>query len=148
MTTSVQLPPLPAVRPTHAIPALRYTDAPAAITWLVEVLGAEARHVYPGPDGTVAHAELWLGDACVMLGSFRADAAPPTRPGEGMVYVVAGSADAVDARHARAVAAGARIVTALHDTDYGSRDFACADPEGNWWAFGSYTPPTVAAPVT
>lgn len=145
MSTSVQLPPLPAVRPTHAIPGLRYTDAPAAIAWLVEVFGAEARHVYPGPDGTVAHAELWFGDACVMLGSFKHDGAPPTRPGEGMLYVVAGSPDAVDARHARAAAAGARIVMPLHDTDYGSRDFACADPEGNWWAFGSYVPPAAAA---
>ena len=29
---------------------------------------------------------------------------------------------------------------ALHDTDYGSRDFACRDPEGNLWSFGTYRP--------
>ncbi len=141
------LPPLPAARPTHAVPCLRYADAPAAIAWLVDVLGAEARHVYPGPAGTVAHAELWFGDGCVMLGSFKDDGSPPTRPGEGAVYVVAGAPAAVDARHARAAAAGARIVTPLHDTDYGSRDFVCADPEGNVWAFGSYTPAPAAAPA-
>jgi uncharacterized glyoxalase superfamily protein PhnB len=26
----------------------------------------------------------------------------------------------------------------LHDTDYGSRDFAVRDPEGNRWSFGTY----------
>jgi hypothetical protein len=25
-----------------------------------------------------------------------------------------------------------------HDTDYGSRDFAVRDPEGNRWSFGTY----------
>ncbi len=46
----------------------------------------------------------------------------------------------VDALHARAVAAGARIVVSLRDTDYGSHDFGCADPEGNFWGFGTYAP--------
>jgi uncharacterized glyoxalase superfamily protein PhnB len=26
----------------------------------------------------------------------------------------------------------------LHDTDYGSRDFAVTDPEVNHWHFGTY----------
>jgi uncharacterized glyoxalase superfamily protein PhnB len=43
-----------------------------------------------------------------------------------------------DAVHARAVAAGAEITAALHETDYGSRDFAARDPEGNRWSFGTY----------
>lgn len=144
---STELPPLPAARPTHAVACLRYADAHAAIAWLVDVLGAEARQLHPGPDGAVAHAELWFGDGCVMLGSFANAAIPPTRPGEGAVYVVAGTPEAVDARHERAVAAGARIVIPLHDTDYGSRDFGCADPEGNFWGFGSYAPAPHPAPA-
>ncbi|HEX7161398.1 MAG TPA: VOC family protein [Trebonia sp.] len=39
---------------------------------------------------------------------------------------------------ARAVAHGAKVTQELHDTDYGSRDFAIEDPEGNRWAFGTY----------
>jgi uncharacterized glyoxalase superfamily protein PhnB len=35
-------------------------------------------------------------------------------------------------------AAGAEILMGLHDTDYGSRDFAVRDPEGNRWSFGTY----------
>jgi uncharacterized glyoxalase superfamily protein PhnB len=36
------------------------------------------------------------------------------------------------------VAAGAEVLQPLHDTDYGSRDFAVRDPEGNRWSFGTY----------
>jgi uncharacterized glyoxalase superfamily protein PhnB len=39
---------------------------------------------------------------------------------------------------ARAVAAGAMVLVALHDTDYGSREFTVRDPEGNRWSFGTY----------
>lgn len=38
----------------------------------------------------------------------------------------------------RARAAGAEITADLHVTDYGSRDFAARDPEGNRWSFGTY----------
>ena len=46
--------------------------------------------------------------------------------------------DDPDALFKRAVAAGATVVQELHDTDYGSRDFAARDPEGNHWSFGTY----------
>jgi uncharacterized glyoxalase superfamily protein PhnB len=29
---------------------------------------------------------------------------------------------------------------ALRDTDYGSREYAAKDPEGNTWCFGTYRP--------
>ena len=41
---------------------------------------------------------------------------------------------------ARAKAAGAKILEEPTDRDYGSRDFICADPEGNIWSFGTYWP--------
>jgi uncharacterized glyoxalase superfamily protein PhnB len=130
-------PPLPC---THAIPCLTYRDAPAAVRWLVEVLGAEARQVHPGPDDTVAHAELWFGAGCVMLGSAKHDGRMPEGTGTGTVYLVLATREAVDALHARVVAAGARVTVPLRDTDYGSRDFVCRDPEGNAWSFGTYAP--------
>jgi len=140
MVTSMSTPPATARAITHAIPCLTYRDAPAAIRWLVDVLGAEARQVHAGPDGTVAHAELWFGSACVMLGSSKHDGRLPDGTGRGTVYLVLPTRDAVDARHAAAVAAGASITIALHDTDYGSHDFACRDPEGNAWSLGTYVP--------
>ena len=46
----------------------------------------------------------------------------------------------VDAHHARALAAGAVIVMAPEDKDYGGRGYGCRDPEGNLWSFGSHDP--------
>jgi uncharacterized glyoxalase superfamily protein PhnB len=51
------------------------------------------------------------------------------------VYV---AVDEVDSLHDRAKSAGAEIVMAPQDQDYGSRDFAARDPEGNIWSFGTY----------
>ena len=46
--------------------------------------------------------------------------------------------DDPDGLHDRALKAGATIIRALADTDYGSREFAARDPEGNLWSFGTY----------
>ncbi len=123
-------------------PTLRYEDAPAAIAWLGQAFGFEARMVVDGEPGMVAHAELTYGDAMIMLGSVRAPvpgeysaAAPPA--GTGAMYVVV---EEIDAHHDRATAAGAETVRALQDTDYGSREYSVRDPEGNVWSFGTYRP--------
>jgi len=118
-------------------PAFRFRDARAAIDWLGRAFGFEPRMVVDGPDGAVAHAELVLGDAMIMLGSVRDgdDYAPP--PGGGAAYVFVADPDA---QHERARAAGAEVVRQLTDTDYGSREFSVRDPEGNHWSFGTYQP--------
>ena len=118
-------------------PSLRARDARALIAFLVAAFGFEERVVY-GDDTTVQHAELvWPEGGGVMLGSRAGDAsdADVTAPGGSSAYVVT---DHPDALHDRAVAAGATITRPLHDTDYGSRDFAARDPEGNLWSFGTY----------
>jgi len=85
------------------------------------------------------HSEIWFGDACVMVGSNHqpGSGAVDWGPGAACVYVVI---DDPDDRHARASAAGAEVVRELTDTDYGSRDFAVKDSEGNLWNFGTYRP--------
>jgi uncharacterized glyoxalase superfamily protein PhnB len=127
------------------IPALRYANAPAAIDWLCQVLGFERHQVYPGENGTIAHAELTLGGGMIMLGSSRNDeygsgfTSPAALEGRETrsAYIVVPDADAV---HARATAAGATIVRPLQDTPYGSREFALKDPEGHSWSVGTYDP--------
>ncbi|MFC5667708.1 VOC family protein [Kitasatospora misakiensis] len=120
-------------------PSLRARDARALIRFLSEAFGFEEVVAY-GEGEFVAHAELaWPEGGGIMLGSDRP--APeggepwPGGPGTFTAYVVTADPDGL---HARAVAAGARITTAPFDTDYGSRDFAAADPEGNRWYFGTY----------
>jgi len=55
------------------IPGHRYRNAPAAIEWLSKVFGFERHAVYEGENGSIAHAELTLGNGMIMLGSARDD---------------------------------------------------------------------------
>lgn len=131
---------------TSVFPFLRYQDAPAAIEWLAKAFGFEERAVYPGPDGTVSHAEMSLGRGMIMLSSAKDDALGMKTP-RGLGAVTQGIyvyVEDVDAHHERAKAAGAEIVIELQDTHYGSREYAARDPEGNLWSFGTYAPPTWA----
>jgi uncharacterized glyoxalase superfamily protein PhnB len=123
--------------PPQVWPALRANDARGLIRFLVDVIGFEETVVY-GEGDHVDHAQLsWLPGGGVMLGSVRdvPDDPFPMRPGAFGAYVVT---DEPDALCARIRAAGGEIMTDLHDTDYGSRDFAVRDPEGNMWSFGTY----------
>jgi len=123
---------------TFVWPCFSYEDAPAAVRFLCDVLGFEKSLVVT--DGTdtsvVHHAELrWPEGGGVMFGTAHRDTELARNAGMGSAYVVT---DRPDEIHARAVAAGARVVHALHDADYGSRGFTIADPEGNLWSFGTY----------
>lgn len=136
-------------RATHShstvIPALRYADAPAAIEWLCNVFGFERHAVFETEPGIIGHAELTLNGGMIMLGSVKDDehasryASPDALDGRetGGAYIVVSDADAA---HARAVAAGARIIRSLQDTPYGSREFAVKDLEGHSWSAGTYDP--------
>jgi uncharacterized glyoxalase superfamily protein PhnB len=127
------------------IPTLRYRDAAAAIEWLCRAFGFEKRLVVPGEGNTIAHAQLTLGNGMIMLGTARDDEfgklqkTPAQVGGVGTQssYIIVPDADA---HHARAVAAGADVVYALRDEDYGGRGYSCLDPEGHLWNFGTYDP--------
>ena len=119
-------------------PILCYDDAPAAIDFLERAFGCERREVHEGQNGGVAHAVLTCGDVHVMLSSTN-EGDPVYTQGAGKtgIYVVA---DDIDALFERAKGAGAEVVMEPTDQEYGSRDFAVRDPEGNVWAFGTYAP--------
>jgi uncharacterized glyoxalase superfamily protein PhnB len=113
-------------------PTLRARDARALIKFLVDAFGFEETVVY-GEGDSVHHAQLdWPEGGGIMLGSVRGDS---PMAGACSAYVVTASPDAL---YQRAKSAGAEIVMELTDTDYGSRDFAASDPEGNRWSFGTY----------
>jgi uncharacterized glyoxalase superfamily protein PhnB len=121
--------------PPQVWPTLRARDARALIKFLVDAFGFEETVVY-GEGNDVNHAELaWPPGGGVMLGSSRPDNPEQMAPGTFNAYVVC---DDPDALCARTVENGAVVITELHDTDYGSRDFAVLDPEGNRWYFGTY----------
>ena len=129
---------------SSVIPSFRYDDAPGMIDFLCDAFGFERSLVVPDGDGGIAHAQLTLGGGMIMLGSAREDdfgalvvTAKAAGAITGSAYVVVAD---VDAHCARARAAGAEIVMAPADQDYGGRLYAARDPEGQLWSFGSYDP--------
>jgi len=130
---------------SSVISGMRYRNAPAAIDWLCNVLGFARHAVYPGPNGTIGHAELTLGGGMIMLGSVRDPEPTPymKHPDEiggsetRSEYLVVPDADAV---YQRVQASGMEIVREIQDQSYGGRDFTCRDPEGHVWSVGTYDP--------
>ncbi|GAC1366330.1 MAG: VOC family protein [Actinomycetota bacterium] len=128
----------PTAPPPQVWPTLRSRNARSLISFLVGAFGFEETVVY-GEGDHVDHAQLsWPLGGGIMLGSQREGAEADVwalRPGSFGAYVVT---DDPDAAFARATSWGAEVIDGLHDTDYGSRDFAVRDPEGNRWSFGTY----------
>jgi uncharacterized glyoxalase superfamily protein PhnB len=127
--------------PPCIFPTLRCRDAEALIAWLTGHVGF-TEHAVHRDNGVIVHAELALGSSILMLGQSRDDAygrLVGDRSGRrtDALYVAITDPDAL---HDRLKAAGATIEMALRDTNYGSREFACRDPEGNLWSFGTYWP--------
>ncbi|MBA3300433.1 MAG: VOC family protein [Thermoleophilaceae bacterium] len=120
----------------HIYPTLSYRDAGAAMRFLKDAFGFEEHAVHRGDNGKIAHAELRFGDGMIMFGD-AGEGEADVRTGVAATYV---TVDDPDAHHERAKAGGAEIVMELRDTDYGSRDYAATDPEGNRWFFGTYDP--------
>ena len=136
------------IEPPRIYPTLRYRDAEAMIRWLKDIFGFTERVVYRS-DGVVRHAELAYGSSILMLGQSRDDEygrliGDISGRRTDSIYVAVNDPDTL---HAKAKAAGARIEMELHNTDYGSRDFACRDPEGNLWSFGTYWPKVNEKPL-
>jgi MerR family transcriptional regulator, thiopeptide resistance regulator len=119
----------------EVIPLLVCSDITAEHDFLVHVLGLSPAVVERMPDGKVVHAEVVAGSRRVWL--HRADEAeglvPPRRSGSAAGGLVIHVGD-VDAHHERARAAGADILYAPRDEDYGQREYGIRDPEGHlWW---------------
>jgi len=136
---------------TRIFPVLRYRDAPAMIDWLQRAFGFRKHAVHENPDRSIAHAQLACGSGMVMLSSAKDDdfarlVGPPAPDGRTTQTIYIAVAN-VDAHHDTARAAGAQIVMPLTDTDYGSRDYICRDPEGQVWCFGTYWPKADDAPA-
>lgn len=130
------------------IPNLRYADAPRAIDFLCDAFGFGRRAVHlDTTDPTIVqHAQLVWADRMVMVSS--ALDSEYARAAGMRTVAEAGGATAslyltvadVDAHADHARAAGAEIIMAPRDQDYGGRGYSARDPEGNLWSFGSYDP--------
>ncbi|MDQ3720599.1 MAG: VOC family protein [Actinomycetota bacterium] len=102
-------------------------------------MGFEELAVHRGGDGTVHHAELAFEGEVIMLGS-ASDGSDGRMAGQFGPAVTYLATDGVDALYERVQSAGAELEYELRETDYGSREFAARDAEGNVWSVGTYRP--------
>ncbi len=118
---------------------LAVEDAARAIDFYKEAFGAEETVRMPGPDGSVAHAELQIGDSKLMLSDPfpQSDVRPPTERGgpTASVFMYVDDADAV---FERAQAAGATVAMPLENMFWGDRFGSLADPFGHVWSVATH----------
>src|SRR5438876_476864 len=107
----------------HSVtPYLIVQDAAKALDFYKKAFGATEVCRMPGPGGKIMHAEVKIGDSPVMLADEfpEMDARGPQALGGTpvglMIYV-----EDVDARFAKAVAAGAKVLRPVVDQFYGDR---------------------------
>lgn len=113
--------------------------AARAIDFYKRAFGAKERLRMNAPDGSVAHAEIQIGDSIVMLG----DEMP--QMGATAPETIGGTASGlfiylknVDQAHAMAVAAGAKTEMEPTDMFWGDRYCKLADPFGHKWSLASH----------
>jgi len=133
-----------AVRPIpegyHSLtPYLAVEDAARAIEFYKDAFGAEEIHRMPGPDGSIAHAELQIGDSKVMLSDPfpQSNVRPPSERGgpTASVFMYVDDADAV---FEQAQTAGATVSMPLEDMFWGDRFGSLTDPFGHVWSVATH----------
>ena len=121
-------------------PILRYSNARAAIQWLCTAFGFVKLFCVPESGEFVRHARLKLGKNLIMVGSVRDDGITSPQALGKSTQMLAVYVDDPDAHFERAQAAGAKILAAPYNTDFGSREYHALDLEGHPWTFGTFRP--------
>jgi PhnB protein len=124
----------------HSItPYLAVEDAAKAIDFYEAAFGAEEVMRMPGPDGTIAHAEIQIGDSKLMLSDpfDQSSVQPPTTRG-GPTASIFLYVDDVDAAFDRATEAGAEVTMPLEDMFWGDRFGTVTDPFGHVWSLATH----------
>lgn len=134
---------MPSVKPIpdgyHSVqPYLILNNAAAAIDFYIKAFGARER-MRMEKDGRIGHAEIEIGDSCVMLadehpqiGAYSA-AHYGGSPVSLMVYV-----SDCDAVYKQAINSGAKSEREPADQFYGDRMAGVVDPFGYKWYLGTH----------
>lgn len=114
-------------------------DAAAAIKFYAQAFGAVEVMRLPGPDGSVMHAEMQIGDSRVMLADENPamNAHAPQSPGKvGVSFCL--YVENADEIVEQAIKAGANVVRPLQDQFYGDRTATLEDPFHHVWTISTH----------
>jgi len=112
---------------TTVAPWIMTHDTGRLLDFITTVFGGNELGRVPLEDGSIGHAEIRVGDTILL--AFDRRPGWPDMPSLLRVFV-----DDADATMARAVAAGARLVTESATHAFGQRGGRVRDPFGNiWW---------------
>ena len=124
----------------HSItPYLIVKGAARAIEFYKQAFGASEIMRFPGPNNTIMHAEIKVGDSIIMLadeqvsGEYRSPQAIGGSPVSLMIYV-----KDVDKTFQQAVSLGAKSTRAVQDQFYGDRSGNLVDPFGHIWTVATH----------
>ncbi|HEY3066851.1 MAG TPA: VOC family protein [Methylomirabilota bacterium] len=121
-----------------ATPVLTVRDGAKILDFYKRAFGAEERMRIPGPDGSLMHAEITIGDSIVMLSDeqpmgCRAPASVGGCTGYVFLYV-----PDVDGVFKKAVEAGAKVIMPPTDMFWGDRFGQVEDPAGQRWGLATH----------
>jgi PhnB protein len=111
-------------------PYLCVVEAARLIEFLKQAFAAKVIVRMDGPDGSVMHAEVKIGDSMVMIGQV-----PAERATRAMLHLYLPDADAT---YKKALAAGATSVREMADQFYGDRTGGVRDAFGNDWYIATH----------
>ena len=115
--------------PGTIVPWLAYEDVDRAIAWLCGAFGFTERLRTPAePDGSIHHAQLAVGEGCVVLTTRSAE---ESRPATSLFVPV----EDVDAHCERARRFGARIIMPPRTCEFGEKQYGVEDLAGYRWTF-------------
>jgi PhnB protein len=140
MTSTTDPKPIPDTY-RRVTPCLVVEGAAKALEFYTEVFGAKERMRFPGPGGTIVHAEIEIGDSVVIVedpSPWLGTQAPPAGGLTGNpVFLFVYVAD-VDAVVARAAELGATVRRKPQNQFYGDRDAHVVDPFGHTWTVATH----------
>ena len=119
------------------LPHVTYQNVAEALAWLTKTFGFVEHYRYGEVDGRISGAQVFLGNAYIMLHSERPGSASPAQIGhytQSLTVFV----DNVDAHYEKSQSAGAKIVEELHETVYGERQYGVEDLAGHRWIFSQH----------
>ena len=120
-------------------PYLAVEGAARAIEYYTRAFGAKEVGRMDGPEGTIAHAELQIGDSRIMLSDPfpQASTRSPKELGGTSASVFMYVED-VDAVVKQAVEAGATVTMEVADQFWGDRFGTITDPFGHVWSIATH----------